>query len=251
MKQLKFFIPHLCLLTAFIINLISLPCMAAQSTNETLASEDLKIKLRAEITGTDEGAIEKEYVIGYRDIIYVELYGEGSMAVGSASPETGKEDSFLRGRGKGAEVRADGRVSLRHIGDVYAVGLTLTQLADYVKKLYDIIYELPVVTVTLIQSNSRHYTVMGQVKIPGLYHLDFPLTIVKAVAKAGGFTEWANLKVTVIRPPGKQATVKSSSDQQMKNKKQRSFKFDYDDFLGGEDLDKNIPLQPGDIMVVH
>ena len=71
--------------------------------------------------------------------------------------------------------------------------------------MYATIYDKPSVTVTLVQSNSQQYTVMGQVTNPGLYHLDFPLTIVRAVARAGGFTEWAKSEITVIRQDGQES----------------------------------------------
>ena len=119
---------------------------------------------------------DKEYVIGYRDILYVEVYGEGSMAIGPGSPaaETAASGSkmgaegqdLVRGRGAGAEVGPDGRVSLRHIGDVYVVGMTLTQFADYLKKLYSTVFGNPNLITSLVQSNSRQYTMMGQVKAP-------------------------------------------------------------------------------------
>jgi len=57
----------------------------------------------------------------------------------------------------------DGRISLKDIGDVEVVGLTLDEHADYLKKLYSTIYENPIVITTLIQSNSLRYTVMGKV----------------------------------------------------------------------------------------
>jgi polysaccharide export outer membrane protein len=99
----------------------------------------------------------------------------------------------------GVPVRMDGRVSLLHIGDVEAVGFTLTQLADYLKVLFATVYDDPVVTVVLEQSNSRRYTVMGKVANPGIFYLDYPINLVQVVARCGGFTEWANLELTVVR----------------------------------------------------
>jgi polysaccharide export outer membrane protein len=128
------------------------------------------------------------------------------------------------------------------------VGMTLPQLADYLKKLYSTIYGEPMVIATLLQSNSRQYTVMGQIKAPGLFHLDFPTTIVKAIAKAGGFTEWADFEVTIIRQGNDLITEQGKEQPQRKVEK---FTFDYDDFLKGEHADKNILLEPGDVVVVH
>jgi polysaccharide export outer membrane protein len=104
------------------------------------------------------------------------------------------------------------------------------------------------VIATLLQSNSRQYTVMGQIKAPGLFHLDFPTTIVKAIAKAGGFTEWSNAEVTVIRQ-GNELIVDQSKKQPQR--KVEKFTFDYDDFLKGKQPEKNILLEPGDVVIVH
>ncbi len=243
-------------LTVFIIAIILLafPCFAAESTSDVPVDKAMKEQLRQEIMGKQVKALaDDEYVIGYRDIVYVEIYGEGSMGVGAgspasaiANPEEGGGD-FIRGRGAGAEVRMDGRMSLKHIGDVYVVGMTLTQLADYLQKVYNSIYENPSVTTTLVQSNSRQYTLMGQVKAPGLFHLDFPLTLVKAIARAGGFTEWANSEVTIIRQQNGGSPTLGKKD----NGKGETFEFDYDDFLKGKDLDNNILIKPGDIIVAR
>ncbi|MBM9514545.1 polysaccharide biosynthesis/export family protein [Desulfogranum marinum] len=232
---------------------LALPCIAAESTSDVPVDKAMKEQLRQEIMGKQaQAAADDEYIIGYRDILYVAIYGEGSMSVGAegpssatAAPEEGGD--FIRGRGTGAEVRMDGRMSLKHIGDVYVVGMTLTQLADYLQKIYSSIYESPSVTTTLVQSNSRQYTMMGQIQSPGLFHLDFPLTVVKAVAKAGGFTEWANSEITIIRQPNPLV----AGGEKGSDKKGQTFTFDYDDFLKGKDLEKNIMLKPGDIVVVH
>lgn len=233
-------------------------CQAAESTADVSANAALKAKARHEVIGAAAKLlIDPEYKIGYRDILYVSIYGEGSMAVGegvqppAAANRIGRNG--IRGRdrvregGGGIEVRQDGRISLLHIGDVSVVGMTLRQLSDYLKKLYSTIYENPSVTVTLVQSNSRQYTIMGQVRNPGLYHLDFPVTIVMAIAKAGGFTEWAKFDVTVIR----QTPPSGLAGKQKKGAEGKTFEFDYNDFLKGHGLGNNITIKSGDVIVVH
>ncbi|WP_028317202.1 polysaccharide biosynthesis/export family protein [Desulfobulbus elongatus] len=231
---------------------------AAESGSDAVVKDDLKDKYRQEVLG-EKGASQKdqEYVIGYRDILYVEVYGEGSMAVGPGNAMQGGMSAdgggaggqdFIRGRGTGAEVGVDGRVSLRHIGDVYVVGMTLSQLAEYLSKLYSAVFGEPNVITSVMQSNSRQYTVMGQVKAPGLYHLDQPFTIVKAIARAGGLTEWAKADITVIRQ-GNELVVEKGQDKSPKSAQQ--FQFDYDDFVAGKNIEGNIQLEPGDVVVVH
>ena len=87
---------------------------------------------------------------------------------------------------------------------------------------------------------------MGKVSKPGLFHLDYPLTIVQAVARAGGFTEWANFEITVIRQP-------SGPSQNVAQKGAGGSKhnFDYEVFLKGKGLEKNILIESGDVVVVH
>ncbi len=226
---------------------------AAESTADVVVSTAQKEKLRKEIVGNQVlPGEQQEYVIGHGDVISVSVYGEGDMAASSAAagarpaiagPAAGGGGDVLRRANSGVEVRLDGRVSLQHIGDVQVAGMTLTQSADYLKKLYLTVFDDPIVTVVLVQSNSRRYTVMGQVNSPGIFYLDFPITIVQAIARSGGFNEWATHDVTVIR--------QGSGPVSVRNKEKKTLKFDYDDFLDGDDLEKNIYLQPNDVMIVH
>jgi polysaccharide export outer membrane protein len=93
----------------------------------------------------------------------------------------------------------------------------------------------------LVQSNSQRYTVMGKVTKPGVFHLDYPINIVQAVARAGGFDQWANSDITLVRKDG----------QKDKLFEENTLEFDYDDFLKGQELERNVLIQPGDILIVH
>ena len=249
MKKQLFLIAGILFVTCLIFDLQGgASGWAAQSTADMVVNSAEKAKIRQEIVGSQQPAgAQQEYAIGYGDILAVSVYGEGSMAAaGSADrarPEMAVTGTAGAGGGEsrrtaeGIEVRMDGRISLLHIGDVQAAGMTTTQLADYLKKLYSSVFGDPIVTVTLVQSNSRRYTVMGQVNNPGIFYLDFPTTIVQAVARSGGFTEWANHDISVIR--------------QGKNAGGKTISFDFDDFLKGRDLDKNVYIQADDVVMVH
>ncbi len=249
MKKQLFLIAGILFFTCLIFDLQgSTSVWAAQSTADMVVNSAEKAKIRKEIVGSSQVAGEQqEYIIGYGDILSVSVYGEGSMAAaGSADlsrPEmavtggTGSGGGQSRRTAEGIEVRMDGRISLLHIGDIQAVGMTTTQLADYLKKLYSSVFGDPILTVTLVQSNSRRYTVMGQVNNPGIFYLDLPTTIVQSVARSGGFTEWANHDISVIR--------------QGKNSGGKPIDFDFDDFLKGRDLEKNVYIQANDVVIVH
>ena len=220
---------------------------AAQSTADVPVTKELREAARAKVLGkAGMTAVSEEYVIGHGDVISVQVYGEGDMsAIATSSGPTavktqGQEDS-PRLPGGGVQVRIDGRVSLKHIGDVEAVGLTLTQLADYLKELYSSVFGDPNVTVVLVQGNSQRYTVMGKVLKPGVYHIDYPINIVQAVARSGGFAEWTKNIVTLVR---------NNPKNDKKLFEGNTLEFDYGDFLDGEELERNVLLEAGDIIIV-
>lgn len=221
--------------------------LAAQSTADVPASSGMKQSVRAKLLGGSSGQHmdDEEYIIGYGDVLSVSVFGEGDMAPSAATAPVrqGELTDVARMATEGVRVMIDGRVSLLHIGDVQVVGMTLTQLADYLKNLYSTIYSDPVITTTLVQSNSLKYTIMGNVVSPGIYHLDYPLTIVQTIARSGGFTEWANKNVTVVR--------ENVSESQKGMFKGNSLKFDYDNFVSGKNISKNISIKSGDTVIVH
>ena len=220
---------------------------SAQSSIDVPIAPDEKQVARSEVLG--EAALtaseEEEYVIGHGDILGVSVYGEGDMAVSSlaGTARAGTGDADARPVEDGIAVMLDGRISLQHIGDVEVVGMTLTQLADYLKKLYASIYDDPIVTTTLVQSNSRRYTIMGNVMTPGIFYIDYPLSIVQTIARSGGFNEWANRETTLVREK-----LKSGDEKIFKG---NSLRFDYEDFISGKELDRNIIIRSGDTIIVH
>lgn len=229
-----------------IIMLCGTSAMAAQSTADVPVTQEMKDSARQKILSQAKAGANKaeEYVIGHGDVLSVQVYGEGDMSTETpaGNREPGVTDG-LRGGVGGVTVRIDGLISLKHIGDVDVVGLTLTQLADYLKVLFATVYDDPVVTVVLGQSNSQRYTVMGKVAQPGVYYIDYPINLVQVIARSGGFTEWANSEMTLVR------NNPAEKDKGLFNG--NTLKFDYDEFLAGKKLEKNMLIQPGDIVIVH
>jgi len=215
----------------------------AQSTADVPVTEEVKAKALQSVLGksADRVAPGKEYVIGHGDLLRVQVYGEGDMsAAGPQVVQTQRTPDGPRPGDGGVPVRMDGRVSLKHIGDIEAVGFTLTQFADYLKVLFASVYDDPVVTVVLEQSNSQRYTVMGKVMTPGIFFLDYPINLVQVIARCGGFTEWANLELTVVREGGGSKLFSGNT-----------LKFDYDDFLEGKKVERNIFINSGDFIIAH
>lgn len=223
------------------------PSLAAQSTADVSVSEKVKTTLLQEImkARTGQSSHEKEYIIGYGDILSVNIFEEGDMTISTTSGGGQRQDKGDAPRlaSAGATVMMDGRISLREIGDVEVVGLTLTELADYLKKLYSTIYDNPVLTTSLVQSNSLRYTVMGSVAQPGIFFLDYPITVVQTVARSGGFSEWAKKDITVVR-----SQIKEEDKALFEG---NTLKLDYDEFISGKELNKNILIRSGDIVIIN
>jgi polysaccharide biosynthesis/export protein VpsN len=88
-------------------------------------------------------------------------------------------------------VGGSGDVSMPLIGEVHAGGLTVRQLADAIAaKLTPDYLKNPRVSIEVL--NFRPFDIIGEVNKPGSYPYRPGMTILNAVAMAGGFTYRAN-----------------------------------------------------------
>jgi len=100
------------------------------------------------------------------------------------------------------DIDATGSVSLPLIGDVYAAGLTTTELEDTITALLQPDYlKNPRVSAELI--SYRPFYIFGEVKLPGSYPYTNGMTVISAVAVAGGFTYRARKnRIRIVRGSG-------------------------------------------------
>ena len=122
------------------------------------------------------------YVLGSGDKIRVITFGEDSL--------TGE---FFVG--------SQGQVSLPLIGDIKAGGLTIAQFtAEVTKALANGFLKEPRVSVEVL--DYRPFYILGEVNKPGEYPYINGLTVMNAVATAGGFTYRANTRTVFIKGGG-------------------------------------------------
>ena len=114
----------------------------------------------------------QDYLIGAEDVIEVIVW---------------KEPDFSRE----VVVRPDGKISLPVIGDVQAEGLAPQALTENLEKALAHYIKTPKVSVIVRQINSQKIYVLGQVRTPGAFPLQGEMTLLQAIAQAGGFAEWA------------------------------------------------------------
>jgi len=104
-------------------------------------------------------------------------------------------------------VRPDGRISLPVTNELEASGKTAVQLQkEITEKLREYVTQ-PMVNVIVKQVNSLKISVLGEVRKPDVYRIKNQVTVLDAIAMAGGFTDLARPnRVIVLRnaPTGPQ-----------------------------------------------
>jgi polysaccharide export outer membrane protein len=97
-------------------------------------------------------------------------------------------------------IRPDGRISLPLANELEASGKTAAELqAEITTRLSKYVVQ-PVVNVMVKQVNSLKISVLGEVRRPDVYRIKNRVTVLDAIAMAGGFTDLARPnKVIVLR----------------------------------------------------
>jgi len=133
-------------------------------------------------------------------------------------------------------VRPDGAFSFPLVGEVNAVGKTVEELRrELVQQLTRIIPDV-VVTVAVLEIRGNKVYVIGQVIRPGEFIVNPRVDVIQALSLAGGTTPFASpSEIFVLRRDGAQ---------------QRRLAFNFDAVLRGRDLEQNVLLRSGDVVVV-
>jgi polysaccharide export outer membrane protein len=105
------------------------------------------------------------------------------------------------------QVRPDGKITLPLLGDLPASGKTSMELRDTIASSLKEYITNPVVTVIVVETVPQQIHVMGEVNAAGPQPLTGPLSILQALAAAGGFKDFAktrDIKVLRKTPSGTQ-----------------------------------------------
>lgn len=100
-----------------------------------------------------------------------------------------KVDVELLGNGDGPQpalVGPDGKIYFNLISGLKVWGLTLAQSRDLLQEQLSHFYKNPRVSVTLREVRSARVWVLGRLNTPGIYPMEAPMTVVDAIARAGG-----------------------------------------------------------------
>jgi polysaccharide export outer membrane protein len=154
------------------------------------------------------------YMIGLGDVLRINVWKEPDLTLD-------------------VTVRLDGMITVPLIGDVQAAGRVPSQLAGTLVTELQRFIENPRVTVTVTQATSAKIYVVGQMVRPGEFPLSGHMTVLKALALAGGFKEFAKPESIVI--------VRED---------QRVIPFNFKHVGEGKDMSQNVLLSAGDTIVV-
>ena len=191
---------------------------AASGSSQTTASTPAPTASSDHAPQPLPGIRSDSYVIGAEDVISVDVWKEPEMS-------------------KTVPVRPDGMISLPLIGEIKAAGYTPVQLqgilADSMKKMISD----PQVTVVVEKIGSLSFNIVGEINRPGYFPLTRRMTVLDAIAMAGGFKDFAKTKkVYVLRTTA--------------NGTQERLPFNYKEVIAGKNPQQNIELQPRDTIVV-
>jgi polysaccharide export outer membrane protein len=97
-------------------------------------------------------------------------------------------------------VRPDGKISLPLASEIEASGKTAGELQVEIAERLQRYVIKPVVNVMVKQINSLKISVLGEVRKPDIYKIKARITVLDAIAMAGGFTDLARPnRVVVLR----------------------------------------------------
>jgi polysaccharide export outer membrane protein len=170
-------------------------------------------------TATPNSAVSPDYRIGPGDTLHIFVFQNEPLSVT-------------------VPVRPDGKISIPLVEDMVAVGKTPSQLARDVETSLSTYVKTPKVNVEVLTALSIYsrVQVIGQVKEPTALPYHQGMTVLEALLGAKGMTQFA---------AGNRARISRTV-----NGKQVNIKVKLNALVNDGDLSQNLPLQPGDVLVI-
>ncbi len=185
-----------------------------------LGAHTLAAPTKTRAKAKTERAVPETYRIGPHDVLDISVWNNDKLS-------------------RTVPVRPDGLISLPLLQDVQAAGLTATELGQQIRDRLAQYVETPEVAVIVTEVNSYSFSVMGKVREPGRFPLRGKVSIVDALAEAGGFTDFAS--------PAKMFVIRASAGG--KGATQR-IPYNYRSLVLHARRQTPLYLQPGDVVVV-
>lgn len=167
---------------------------------------------------TTELRVMRTYTVGAGDVLEVRVWHNDQLS-------------------RRVTVRPDGFVTLPLVGDIVCGGKTVEQIGKEITEKGQQFYTEPlVVSVEVAELHSYRIYVLGEVTRPGEFTPTGQVTVLQAIALAGGFTRFAAPNEIVI--------VRKDAHGE------RRIPFAFSAVVKGGDLRENLPLLTNDTVVV-
>jgi polysaccharide export outer membrane protein len=162
-------------------------------------------------------AAEKVYQLGAGDVIEISVWKDPELS-------------------RNLVVPPDGIISFPLIGSIDVTNLTVSELKKAVtQKLSEFIPDATV-TIMLIEINSLKAYVIGKVNNPGEFTINLETNVMQILSMAGGLNPFASKgNINIIRQQGNRIM---------------KIPFDYGQVEKGKNLEQNILIKPGDVVIV-
>jgi len=185
-----------------------------------IVDEALVVADRAQVRPgpSQDLTVPADYRIGVGDVLQISVWKEPEASVA------------------GVTVRADGRITIPLVKDIEVIGLTPREVETLVAEKLSRYIPAADVTVIVMQINSRKLYLVGAIRSVGAIDLRGDMTVLQAIAQAGGLTDYAKRKQIYI--------LRNENGRQVK------LPFNYDAVIRGENMEQNIKLSPNDMIVV-
>ncbi|MBP9901931.1 MAG: polysaccharide biosynthesis/export family protein [Verrucomicrobiota bacterium] len=135
----------------------------------------------------------------------------------------------------------DGRVSFLQAENVMATGLTIDELRAKFDAELGKYYRNPLTIITPVAYRSKRYVVLGTVTAGGVFTMDRPLTVIEAIARAGGLETGMHERGTVEL---------ADLTRSFLARKQQRVPVDFERLFQRGDLTQNVALEPDDYIYI-
>jgi polysaccharide biosynthesis/export protein len=135
-------------------------------------------------------------------------------------------------------IQPDGFITLRDVGDIQVGGLTLPELTQTIRTAYSRILKDPTIAIFLKDFEKPYFIASGEVARPGKYDLRGDMTVVEAIAIAGGFVKESAKHSQVL-------LYRRVSRDWMQGRV-----LDVKKMMHDKDLSEDMHIKPGDMVIV-
>jgi polysaccharide export outer membrane protein len=158
-----------------------------------------------------------DYTIGPGDVLFISVWKDEAMT-------------------REVTVLPDGKITFPLIGEISAGGKTIARLKGELEEKIVRFVPDPVLSVVVQKVDSMIIYVIGRINDPGRFVVNSNVNVLQALAMAGG-----------LNPFAKRNAIKIFREEKDKT---NIFEFKYDEVSKGSNLNQNIQLRRGDVIVV-